>query len=116
MDTLEEAPKEQGDEEGDEEVTTPRCIDAIHYRWMFALLGLLDTELVGSDISTLRVLARAAIRLVQVLSTIEGTNGVDRVEGRTPSTVAGCWMVVGAIVGVWGQRDIWDEARDALSL
>jgi Survival motor neuron (SMN) interacting protein 1 (SIP1) len=117
-------------------------IEGIHQRWMFALLGMLESQLVGNDISTLRVLARAAIRLVQVItkddvnpvqeadgppgvSDVEGVvNGRDDEEaspaaaakaGRAQSTIAGCWMVVAAIVGIWGQRDIWDEAREALS-
>lgn len=93
-------------------------IDGIHHRWMFALLGLLETELVGSDISTLRVLARGVIRLAQVVIAGEDTEPLEEtaLEGGTPpSTVAGCWMVVAAIVGVWGQRDIWDEAQEALS-
>ena len=114
--------------------SSTRVIEGIHQRWMFALLGMLDTELVGNDISTLRELARAAIRLAQVLTKREGHPMVPPGEsvgdgtaseeeapasaagdGGTQTTVASCWMIVGAIAGVWCQWDIWDEAREALS-
>jgi hypothetical protein len=144
-----------GDENGERSglgttTVTPESVHAIegvHQRWMFALLGVLDSELVGNDVSTLRVLARAAIRLIQLLAKddvnaappsediLGGGGGGDTVDpegvavvrdasptftanvndGGAQSTMAGCWMVVAAIVGVWGQRDIWDEAQEALS-
>lgn len=99
----------RGEDREDGDAVVERRIDSVHQHWMFALLGLLDPDLVGGDISTLRVLARAAIRLVQLVT------DEHKEEKVAPGTIAGCWMVVAAIVGVWGQRDIWDEAREALS-
>jgi len=25
-----------------------------------------------------------------------------------------CWMTISAVVGIWGQRDLWDDAEEAL--
>jgi hypothetical protein len=26
----------------------------------------------------------------------------------------GCWMIVAAVSGVWGQRDLWEDAENTL--
>jgi hypothetical protein len=105
---------------------------AVHQRWMFCLLGRLDDNLVGEDISTLRILARACIRLVvNQIQQSSPTRSVknhartlsaglesDALTSEVPecSGSGGYWMVIAAIVGVWGQFDIWEEAKQSMSL
>lgn len=106
-----------------------RRLTPVHQRWMFCLLGVLDDNLIGDDISTLRILARACLRLIVAYSTSTTTEGSAKdpndplplpdPEAKHPSGwaegVGGYWMVIAAIVGVWGQLDLWDEARRSLS-
>jgi hypothetical protein len=105
---------------------------AVHQRWMFCLLGRLDDNLVGEDISTLRILARACIRLI--VTRIQQSSSTGSVQEHTRTLSAGLesdaltsgvpegsgsggyWMVIVAIVGVWGQFDIWEEAKQSMSL
>jgi hypothetical protein len=101
---------------------------------MFCLLGRLDDNLVGEDISTLRILARACIRLIvaqlQVHPQPSSTGPMQEYahtlsadlesealkEAPEGSGSGGYWMVIAAIVGVWGQFDIWEEAKQSMPL
>lgn len=104
-------------------VIPPRPITGIHHRWMFSLMGVLDDQLTGQDISTLRTLARASIQVAKytsqgpATSTNEevGEGKDDDVDGREKDyQTSGLWMVVAAVVGIWGQMDIWDEAKSEM--
>jgi hypothetical protein len=102
-------------------VIPPRPIAGVHHRWMFSLMGVLDDHLTGQDISILRTLARACIQVAKYTSqsptipTSESVDGEmnDEADGRGADS-AGLWMVVAAVVGIWGQRDIWDEAKSEM--
>lgn len=83
-------------------------LEPIHQRWLFWLLIRLDNQLLGDDISDLRVLARACIAYIKS-SAEAGMTGT--AEGCDSESLVGYWMVVAAVAGVWGQKDIWDEAR-----
>ncbi|KAG8812979.1 hypothetical protein FRC17_001728 [Serendipita sp. 399] len=115
------------------EIALERAPGVIHQRWMFALLGALDDQLVSHDVSSLRTLARACLRLVLAKerwrvgkqededgSAKVGEMGVSAAEmglgamgEKGGDGLGGYWMVIAAIVGIWGQHDLWDEARKA---
>ena len=93
-------------------------IQALHARWLFSLLLRLDGRLVSEEISTLRTLARACvaaitlarIRRKAVRSRSKEVEGGDS-EARWRRDEAGAWMVVAIVAGVWGQQDLWDDAK-----
>lgn len=109
-----------------------------HARWIFALLARVDDFCVGDEVSGLRSLARACISFVQAerkrrASEDDGaqtndlsdekdkkdTNETEK-EGTAISkdgrmSEISCWMIVGAVVGVWAQRDLWMDAEEQLS-
>ena len=90
---------------------------------MFTLLGMLDDNLTSYDISTLRSLARSCLRLIKVMSdaqreltsTGDPTNVTVSTDSSSGSSqeraFGGYWIVFAAIANVWGQTDLWDEAR-----
>lgn len=84
----------------------------------------------SKDVSNLRSLARVSVELIcrsiqqeQEVRQLNSESGIhdvllddrnsgrerDRITGRT-----GLWMVVTAVVTIWGQADIWDEANEKL--
>ncbi|KAI0368051.1 hypothetical protein BV20DRAFT_969629 [Pilatotrama ljubarskyi] len=90
-----------------------------HARWMFTLLSRVDDWISGDETSLLRSLARACISLM-----VERRRR--RVEGKEPGTGeppeetsmiddTSCWMIISAITGVWGQKDLWMDAEASLS-
>ncbi|KAG8845703.1 hypothetical protein FRB96_002297 [Tulasnella sp. 330] len=83
-------------------------------KWIFCLLARLDEALAGEQISTLRELARACLSLL--LESLKGANAetiqksVERQTGRDS-----CWMVIAAVAKGWGQRDLWEDAVQAVN-
>jgi hypothetical protein len=92
----------------------------------------------GNDVSTIRMVARSCIRFVKAavdrnlpampkdqglsVDPIEkGSDESGTIDDQHTATLSpfkrlgGYWMVIAAVVGVWGQRDLWDEAREQLS-
>ncbi|SPO31837.1 uncharacterized protein UTRI_06674 [Ustilago trichophora] len=100
-------------------------LQPLHARWLFALLLRLDGRLVSEEISVLRTLARACVAAI-TLSRIrrkalgsrkkEDAGRAAEEEGeseeqRMRRDEAGAWMVVAIVAGVWGQLDLWEDAR-----
>ncbi|CAK5275480.1 unnamed protein product [Mycena citricolor] len=81
-----------------------------HARWVFALLSIVDDYVSADDMHLLRNLARAQISLLQHLAQAK-TPPVSPNDINAPS----CWMIICAVVGVWGQRDLWLDAEGTLS-
>ena len=93
-----------------------------HARWMFALLSRVEESVSADDMNLLRNLARAALALLkrrliekrrcdrEVLRDVSGRDGT----GPVPLGESACWLIVTAVVGGWGQRDIWADAEDML--
>lgn len=106
-----------------------------HQQWAFSLLAQLDTSLRSEDISHLRETARACIAAIRrdlesdgpvVVEADSGVSliGGDQIGSTTRDEVdhsfwyahlTGTWMIVGAIASVWGQRDMWQDAEEALA-
>lgn len=106
--------------------TIRHAVDPFHARWIFALLAKLDGRLVGDEISTLRVLARAGIeRVVQeryrravkkTLRKQQQPQASDDIDGgEVMMSEMGAWMIVCAVSSIWGQHDLWDDARADLA-
>jgi hypothetical protein len=93
---------------------TMRITDT-HGRWIFVLLSRVEDNVTADDMSLLRNLARACLALLnrhlRRRLGVEGTT-IEEAVSMSKNT---CWMVLTAIVGIWGQRDLWMEAESMLS-
>jgi Survival motor neuron (SMN) interacting protein 1 (SIP1) len=100
-------------------------ITETHARWIFALLSCIESDISANDMSLLRCLARAAITLLKYLtkqrsqmknvSSIQGGDDLGRQGDCGLMRESSCWMVICAVVGVWGQHDLWMEAEAMLA-
>jgi hypothetical protein len=94
------------------ETDQQQAIDPFHSRWLFALLAHLDSQLVGDDISVLRILARACIACI-IQSRIQASSrSRDREE--ILQDEMGAWMIICAVAGIWAQHDLWQDGQDSL--
>ncbi|KAI0307188.1 hypothetical protein B0F90DRAFT_1686026 [Multifurca ochricompacta] len=119
--------------------TTAYTPTDVHMRWVFALLTRVDIFCSADEISCLRNLARACQALISVVRrrnmkssplsayykrpgrSIETdpskteTNVVMSPENSF-GTLSECsmWFVFCAVASVWGQRDLWSDAEEAL--
>lgn len=99
----------------------------IYMRWLFACLLLLDDQLDGRSMSSLRELARTAMKVaawrwIRAVTDkeVSAEPGAEWKYGQTPSseaqgeagleaTLGRCWIVVHAVVAGWAQRDLLDD-------
>ena len=90
-------------------------ITETHARWMFALLSRVDDYLTADEMSTLRSLARGCMGLIKdILQRRPGAApGVELDVNVIAET--SCWLVIAAVVGHWGQRDLWQDAESMLA-
>jgi hypothetical protein len=122
----------------DNDTTTTFIPTDVHMRWIFALLTRIDLLCSADEISSLRSLARACLALILVVrrrkvesrllspnhEQADRTTDTSEVEthvtpldtGRDPKTLSECsmWFVFCAVASIWGQRDLWDDADEAL--
>lgn len=93
-------------------------LQAVHGRWMFALLAHIDSQLLAGEMSVLRQVAKACIRLLKVdLDQGDEADSVDESadEDTTGIGRSACWLVIGAVASGFAQRDLWDEAASILT-
>ncbi|CAL1701147.1 unnamed protein product [Somion occarium] len=83
-----------------------------HARWMFALLSRVEDYVSADEMSLLRSLARACMALLK-------ERLQQRQDGEPPSSdedeelsVSSCWMIITAVTGIWGQRDLWMDVEN----
>ncbi|KAI0082424.1 hypothetical protein K474DRAFT_1655190 [Panus rudis PR-1116 ss-1] len=82
-----------------------------HARWMFALLSRVDDYLSADEMALLRNLARACMSLLKErLQRPPDDAGDD-----TSISESSCWMIITAVVGIWGQKDLWMDVESILS-
>ncbi len=95
-----------------------------HGQWMFTLLARVDEFTSADETSTLRSLARGCLGLIKLrmLERAAGTPSSASSAGQSGSTrdsevisEASCWMIVTAIIGLWAQRDLWQDAEQMLA-
>ncbi|CDO68141.1 hypothetical protein BN946_scf185003.g13 [Trametes cinnabarina] len=90
-----------------------------HARWMFTLLSRVDDWITSDETSLLRNLARACIsymveRRRRRAAVSKEVDAEEVAEDASVLDDASCWMIVSAITGMWGQRDLWMDAEDLL--
>ncbi|WVQ78686.1 hypothetical protein IAT38_000773 [Cryptococcus sp. DSM 104549] len=133
-------PTQAGDSASDPSTSTPaiRPPNPLppHYSpWILSLLLLIDQHLDGNQISTLRELARSAMKVAGwrwvrgVVSRdvtedwVLGGKGWDKLvrdkeeqeggpEEAVDETLARCWVIVHAVAAGWGQRDLLDDLEN----
>ena len=95
-----------------------RAITETHGRWMFALLSRVDDYLSADEMSTLRSLARGCMGLIKDRLQRRANRAAPNVEadvGDVRIAETSCWLVIAAVVGLWGQRDLWQDAESMLA-
>lgn len=93
-----------------EDLSLQSAIHPLHTRWLFALLAHLDRRLSGEEIAELRALARTCITMLRNFRSMRARS-MDLTGNHDIQQEAGAWMIITIIAGVWGQRDLWDEAQ-----
>jgi hypothetical protein len=94
-----------------------------HARWIFVLLSRIEDHIAADDMSLLRNLARACLGLIKVAISqrsmsveLEEQPNVGHSNEKCNEVMAerSCWIIISAVVGVWGQRDLWMDAEAML--
>ena len=93
-----------------------------HARWMFSLLTRIGDFVSSDDMNLLRNFVRACISLLGVLVrkrvSLGGSEEYGKLhfveEGETSISEQSCWMIVSITIGVWAQRDLWDDVEVTL--
>lgn len=91
-------------------------ITEAHGRWMFVLLSRVDDYISADEQSTLRSLARGCMSLIK--ERMVSPTADSSADSRKHSSVIGissCWMIITAVIGIWGQRDLWMDAEATLA-
>ncbi|KAF8507611.1 hypothetical protein JB92DRAFT_2959197 [Gautieria morchelliformis] len=84
-----------------------------HGRWIFALLSCLDGQLTSKEISVLRNLARECVKLIREERSLQEAS--PQISSTVPCMgETACWIIVAAVSGGWGQKDLWADAADTL--
>jgi hypothetical protein len=96
---------------------SPDPIATHHLSWVFALLARVEDTPTADDTAQLRSLARGCVGLIKVRQPVSsGTSEAGEVpETTSDEYVAGCWMVLAAVAGVWVQHDLWQDAHVSLN-
>ena len=123
----------------DDDTTTTYIPTDVHMRWIFALLTRIDLLCSADELCCLRSLARACLALILVVrrrkmesplassnyepsdriaeTDTDGETHVTPLDSRRDiKTLSECsmWFVFCAVTSIWGQRDLWDDADEAL--
>jgi hypothetical protein len=84
-----------------------------HARWIFVLLSRVEDYITADDMSLLRSVARSCLsllkRLLQKGTPAQGNLAESQMGERS------CWMIISLIASIWGQQDLWVEAKDMLA-
>ena len=89
---------------------------------MFSLLTRISDFVSSDDMNLLRNFIRACIALLGVLVQKRiSSGGPEEYEklcftktGATSISEQSCWMIISIAVGVWAQRDLWDDVEATL--
>jgi hypothetical protein len=101
-------------------------ITETHARWIFVLLSRVEDYISADDMSLLRNLARASLRLLKELmqkrnlgdsaAEILEVSGEEVMERDNVNvSERSCWIIITAVAGVWGQRDLWLDVESMLA-
>jgi len=129
-----------GNGNDDDNTTSAYTPTDIHMRWIFVLLARIDLLCSADEMACLRNLARSCISLIAVVrrrkeespqpsthdEQVDRTKEMDISGAETLMTPPGSggdhktpsecsmWFVFCAVTSIWGQRDLWDDANEAL--
>lgn len=89
---------------------------------MFSLLTRISDFVSSDDMNLLRNFVRACITLLGVLVQKRvSSGGPEEYEklclaetGTSSISEQSCWMVISIAIGVWSQRDLWDDVETTL--
>ena len=89
---------------------------------MFSLLTRIGDFVSSDDMNLLRNFVRACISLLGTLVKQRVTSGgpgeYDKLcfteMDAAPISEQSCWMIISIAIGVWGQRDLWDDVEVTL--
>ncbi len=118
--------------------TTTYAPTDVHMRWVFALLTRVDLFCSADEIGSLRNLARVCLALISAnhhakTGSTPLSAPCEREDGETETSTStmepetsparnsktlsesSMWLVFCTVTNIWGQRDLWDEAEQALS-
>ena len=96
------------------EETVPRkyAISETHARWMFVLLSRVDNYISADEASTLRSVARGCMNLIKERRTLTSADcDEDNPNTGSMNGEASCWMIITAVIGIWAQNDLWEDAK-----
>ncbi|WFC95766.1 hypothetical protein MBRA1_002420 [Malassezia brasiliensis] len=93
-----------------EDTTLLHAMHPHHAQWLFALLAHLDRRLLSEEIAGLRALGRTCITLLVNYRAAHARNTY-MADTYDPQRESGAWMLLTIVAGVYGQRDLWDEAK-----
>ncbi|KAJ7094580.1 hypothetical protein B0H15DRAFT_946980 [Mycena belliarum] len=82
-----------------------------HARWIFFLLSRVDDYISADEMHLLRNLTRAFLALLGDLTRPKAEAARAVPDDINP---ASCWLIISAVVGIWGQRDLWMDAEDTI--
>ena len=88
-----------------------------HARWMFVLLSRVEDYISADEMSTLRSLARACMALIKHTQRRLADTNVQEHESEQHGHLneLSAWLIITAIAGIWGQRDLWIDAESILT-
>ena len=89
---------------------------------MFSLLTRIGDFVSSDDMNLLRNFVRACISLLGILMQQRVTSGGSEEYEKlcftetdaAPISEQSCWMIISIAIGVWAQRDLWDDVETAL--
>lgn len=93
-------------------------INDTHARWMFVLLSRVEDYISADEMSTLRSLARACMALIKhnrARAQLRDADSLKPAGPDTPMHELSGWLIITAIAGIWGQRDLWSDAETVLA-
>jgi len=97
----------------DQPSPSPSYLTETHARWIFVLLSRVEDYVTADDMSLLRSVARSCLSLLK-----RSLQKGDLTQSNLPEPQMGersCWMIISVIASIWGQQDLWDEAKDMLA-
>ena len=93
-----------------EDTSVWHAVHPLHAQWLFALLARLDRRLLSEEIAGLRALGRTCTTLLVNYRAAHARN-TSTADAYDPQRESGAWMLLTIVAGVYGQRDLWDEAK-----
>lgn len=102
----------------EKDISRKYAVTEVHARWIFVLLSRVDEYISADETNTLRSLARGCMGLIK--ERMERAEPSEEANSAEPGEVdrmiaeSSCWMIITAVISIWAQRDLWQDAEDML--